>query len=130
MFPESHRDLLSDEKRAAAYLATLMPNGSPQVTPVWFSYENDELRINTMRGRVKEKNMSTRPQVALVIQDPDDTYRFIQIRGEVSGPIEDGAVEHFERLSQKYDGKPFRPLRPNEVRVIFRIEPRSVSIEE
>ncbi len=130
MFPESHRDLLSDEKRAAAYLATLMPDGSPQVTPLWFSYENNLLRINTKRGRVKEKNLSARPQVALVIQDPADTERFIQVRGVAANPIEEGAVDHIERLSQKYDGKPFRPLGPGEVRAIFEIEPFSISTNE
>ncbi|GMR09792.1 MAG: hypothetical protein BMS9Abin28_0612 [Anaerolineae bacterium] len=130
MFPESHRDLLSDEKRAAAYLATLMPDGSPQVTPVWFSYDNDQLRINTNRGRVKERNLSARPQVALVIQDPDDTYRFIQVRGAAAKPTEEGAVDHIERLSHKYHGEPFRPLRPGEVRVIIEIEPSSVSTNE
>ncbi|MFQ5943443.1 MAG: PPOX class F420-dependent oxidoreductase [Anaerolineales bacterium] len=130
MLPESHLDLLSDEKPSLAYLATTMPDGSPQVTPIWFSYSNGELWINTRTGRVKEKNMSARPQVALVIQDPSETYRFLQIRGEASGPIQDGAVEHIDRLSHKYDGKPFRSLLPNEGRVIFKIDPRSVSVEE
>lgn len=130
MVPESHRDLLSDDKRAAAYLATLMPDGSPQVTPVWFSYDNDRVRINTARGRVKEKNLTARPQMALAIQDPEDTYRFVQIRGVASDSTEDGAVAHIERLAQKYRGKPFRPLRPGEVRVIFEIEPSSISTNE
>ncbi len=130
MIPESHKDLLSDEKRASAYLATVMPDGSPQVTPVWFSYANDELRINTKRGRVKEKNMSARPQVALLIQAPEDTLRFLQIRGVATGATEDGAVDHIEALSQKYDGKPFRPLHPNEQRVMFTIEASSISTNE
>ena len=130
MFPDTHRDLLSDEVRAAAYLATLMPDGSPQVTPIWFSYENDRLSINTKRGRVKEKNLSARPRMALVIQDPDDTDRFIQIRGIAARPTEGGAADHIERLSQKYNGKPFRPLGPGEVRVIFEIEPSSISTNE
>ena len=129
MFPESHQDLLSDEKRALGYLATVMPDGTPQLTPVWFSYENGELKINTKRGRVKEKNMSARPQVALMIQAPGDTLRFLQIRGAATSATEDGAVEHIERLSQKYDGKPFRSLYPNEVRVMFIIEPSSISTD-
>ncbi len=129
MFPESHQDLLSDKKRALGYLATVMPDGSPQLTPVWFSYENGELKINTKRGRVKEKNMSARPQVALVIQAPGDTLRFLQIRGAATSATEDGAVEHIESLSQKYDGKPFRSLYPNEVRVMFTIEPSSISTD-
>ena len=127
MFPESHLDLLSDERRAVAYLATVMPDGSPQVTPVWFLYENGELKINTVRGRVKEKNMSSRPQVALLIQDPDESYRYLQVRGLAAGPTEEGAVDHIGCLSQKYEGKPFRALLPNEVRVIFEIEASSIN---
>ncbi|MCH7567757.1 MAG: PPOX class F420-dependent oxidoreductase [Nitrospirae bacterium] len=130
MFPESHLDLLSDERRAVAYLATVMPDGSPQVTPIWFSYENGELKINTVRGRVKEKNMSARPRVALLIQAPNETLRFIQVRGVATNATEDGAVEHIERLSQKYDGKPFRSLLPDEVRVMFTIEASSISTNE
>jgi PPOX class probable F420-dependent enzyme len=130
MFPESHQDLLSDEKRAIGFLATVMPDGSPQLTPVWFSYESGEIKINTKRGRVKEKNMSARPQVALVIQAPEDTLRFLQIRGAATYATEDGAVDHIERLSQKYDGKPFRSLNPNEVRVMFTIEPSSISTDQ
>jgi len=129
MFPESHQDLLSDEKRALGFLATVMPDGSPQLTPLWFSYESGEIKINTKRGRVKEKNMSARPQVALVIQAPEDTLRFLQIRGAATGATEQGAVDHIERLSQKYDGKPFRSLYPNEVRVMFTIEPSSISTD-
>ena len=129
MFPESHQDLLSDEKRALGYLATVMPDGSPQLTPVWFSYESGEIKINTKRGRVKEKNISARPQVALVIQAPEDTLHFLQIRGAATSATEDGAIEHIERSSQKYDGKPFRSLYPNEVRVMFTIEPSSISTD-
>ncbi len=130
MFPDSHIDLLSDEKRAAAYLATLMPDGSPQVTPIWFSYDSGKVRINTKRGRIKELNLTARPRMALVIQDPEDTYRFIQIRGVAVHPTEQGAAEHIERLSQKYHGKSFRALYPGEVRVVFEIEPQSVSTNE
>lgn len=130
MFPESHMDLLTDEKRAAAYLATLMSDGTPQVTPIWFSYENGKVSINTKRGRIKEQNLKARPQLALVIQDPHDTYRFLQIRGTADNFTEEGAHEHIERLSQKYHGRPFRALGPEEVRVSIDIEPKSVSTNE
>jgi PPOX class probable F420-dependent enzyme len=130
MIPDSHRDLLSDERRAPAYLATLMPDGSPQLTPVWFSYRDGQVWINTRIGRVKERNLAARPQVALVIQDPDQRLRYLQIRGEVEGPIEEGGHAHIEQLSQKYDRKPFRELVPGEVRVIFKIKARSVSAGE
>jgi PPOX class probable F420-dependent enzyme len=130
MFPESHQDLLTDEKRAAAFLATLMPDGTPQATPIWFSYGDGKLRINTRRGRIKEKNLMARPQIALVIQDPDDTYRFIQVRGLAVNATEEGANEHIDQLSHKYHDRPFRSLHPTEARVIFEIEPQSVSINE
>lgn len=130
MFPESHAELLTHEKRAAAYLATLMPAGTPQVTPIWFSFDDGRLRINTRRGRVKEKNLMERPQVALVIQDPDDTYRFIQVRGLATNSTEEGAAEHIDFLSHKYTDRPFRSLHPGEVRVTFEIEPHSVSVNE
>jgi PPOX class probable F420-dependent enzyme len=105
-----------------------MPDGSPQATPVWFDYQDGEVRINTARGRVKERNMMARPRVALVIHDPGDSYRYIQLRGEAVNAIEQGAAEHINRLSEKYDGKPFRALGSDEVRVTFEIQPRSVSV--
>ena len=73
--------------------------------------------------------MSARPRVALVIQIPGDTLRFLQVRGVAVQATEDGAVEHINELSHKYDGKPFRPLQPNEGRVIFTIEPSSISTD-
>ena len=128
MIPDSHRDLLTDDSRSMAYLATLMQDGSPQLTPVWFDMRDDVLRINTRRGRVKEKNMAARRKVAVVIQDSNETYRYIQVRGEVAGAMEEGADDHIEALSLKYDRKSFRDLEPNEVRVIYEIHPISVSV--
>ena len=128
MIPETHQDLLADESHSMAFLATLMPDGSPQLTPVWFSMVDGNVLINTRRGRVKEKNMAARPRVAVVIHDAQHTYRYIQIRGAVVNATEEGAIEHIEELSQKYDGKPFRALAPGEVRVIYEIKPRSVSV--
>ncbi len=68
--PASHVDLLDDGTKAHAYLATLMPDGSPQVTPVWFNMDGDDILVNTARGRVKDRNMRVRPRTALVIADP------------------------------------------------------------
>lgn len=127
LVPESYRDLLSDSKRAFAYLATVMRDGSPQVTPVWFDIDGEHVRVNTARGRVKDRNMTRRPRVAVVIQDPDDMYRYIQVRGTVVQITEDGATEHINRLAGKYTGKAqYRNLRPGEIRVIYRIRPDSV----
>ena len=82
-FPDSHLDLLSDEKKALLYLATTMHDGSPQVTPVWFNVDGDYILINSALGRVKDKNMRKNPKVAMVIGDPKNPYRYVQIRGQV-----------------------------------------------
>ncbi len=125
LIPESHRDLLEDEKRAFAYLATLMPKGSPQVTPVWFNTDGLHILINTAEGRVKDRNMRARPQVAACIADPDDPYRYLQIRGRVVDVTTEGAVQHINDLSQKYHGRPY-DLQPGQVRVIYKIMPQKV----
>ena len=102
--PESHRDLLNDETRAFVFLATLMSNGSPQVTPVWFNTQGDYLLINSAKGKVKDKNMRIRPMVAMCIQDPNDPYRYLQIRGQVIEITEKGANAHIDALAGKYTG--------------------------
>jgi PPOX class probable F420-dependent enzyme len=127
--PETHQDLLQDE-RAFAYLATLMLDGSPQLTKVWFDTDGAYIRVNTREGRVKDHNMSARPDVAIVIPDPEDHYRYIQIRGRVESRSVEGAKAHIERLAHKYTGEDFDQLhgpRPaGEVRVIYKIRPVSV----
>jgi PPOX class probable F420-dependent enzyme len=126
--PESHQDLLTDEKRAFAVLATLMEDGTPQATPVWFDTDGDRIRVNTARGRVKDRNMTARPKVALAITDPDDPYRYLQMRGTVVAATEEGAREHIDRLAKKYIGQDRYPwARPGEVRVIYTIRPEAVS---
>ena len=93
-FPEEFLDLLNEESKALLYLATLMPDGSPQVTPVWFDTDGEYILINTNEGRVKDRNMKARPNVAMTIQDPNDPYRYLGIRGEVVGYTREGADEH------------------------------------
>jgi len=124
-FPESHRDLLANNKRAFAYLATLMSNGSPQVTPVWFDTEGEYIRINSAEGRIKDRNMRARPQVAVCIADPDNSYRYVQVRGRVVEITKEGATQHIHDLSQKYHGKPY-DLQPGQVRVIYKILPEKL----
>ena len=123
--PAEYHDLLKDETKAFLFLATLMPNGSPQVTPVWFSADDNHILINTAKGRVKERNMRARPQVALVIQDPSTPYRYLQIRGCVDSFTEEGGDEHINFLSLKYDGKPWKKV-VGQTRVIFKILPDHV----
>jgi PPOX class probable F420-dependent enzyme len=124
--PEPFKDLFA--KVAYANLATVMPDGSPQVTPVWFDYDGDCLRINSAKGRVKDKNMRRYKRVALSIQDPDNAYRYLAVLGNVEEITEEGADAHIDSLAKKYLGKDKYPFRgPGEVRVIYKIRPEKVS---
>ena len=121
-FPEQFLDLLKDETRAYLFLATTMPDGTPQVTPVWFDVDDTYILINTNEGRVKDKNMKARPKVAMAIQDPGDPYRYIQVRGEVAEYTREGGDEHINKLSLKYDNKPWK-YREGQKRIIYKIRP-------
>jgi PPOX class probable F420-dependent enzyme len=121
-FPEKYLDLFKDETRAFLFLATTMPDGSPQVTPIWFNSDGEHILINTNEGRVKDKNMKARPKVAMVIQDPSTPYRYLQIRGEVAESTREGADEHINQLSLKYDNKPWN-YREGQKRIIYKIKP-------
>ena len=123
--PKNHQDLLKDETKAYVYLATIMADGTPQVTPVWFSVDENYILINTAVGRVKDRNMQAHPNVALVFQDPNDPFRYMQIRGKIAERTSEGAVEHIHALSQKYMGKDW-DIPAGEERVIFKILPDKV----
>jgi len=125
--PDKFLDLLQ-QKKAFANLATVMPDGSPQVTPVWFDFTDGLVRVNTAKGRVKARNLKPGAAVALAIMDPAEPYRYLQIRGRVRRAFEEGADAHIDSLAKKYlgvDKYPFR--RPGEVRVMYEIEPSSAS---
>lgn len=125
--PDSHRDLLS--KKAFAALATVGQNGTPQVTPVWFDDDGRHIRFNTAKGRVKDKNLRRNPVVALSIQDPDNPYRYVQVKGRVAEVTEDGADAHIDALAKKYLGRDKYPHRqPGEVRVIYKVLPERVQV--
>jgi PPOX class probable F420-dependent enzyme len=122
--PEKYQDLLN--KKAFAQLATIMPDGTPQVSPVWFEYDGKNILINSAKGRVKDKNMRRDPRVGLDIQDPDNPYRHISIRGRVVQITEDGADAHIDRLTKKYINQDRYPYRgQGEVRVIYKIQPEA-----
>lgn len=120
--PTEYLDLLNEQTKALLYLATIMPDGSPQVTPVWFDTDGEYIRVNTNEGRVKDRNMKARPQVAMVIQDPNDPYRYLGIRGEVVSHTTEGADEHINKLSIQYDDKPWT-YRNGQRRIIYKIRP-------
>jgi PPOX class probable F420-dependent enzyme len=125
--PDKFLPLLT-QKKAFANLATVMPDGSPQVTPVWFDYKDGKFFVNTARGRVKDRNMSAQSRVALAILDPDNPYSHVAVRGKVVRVTEDGADASIDALAKKYLGKDKYPFRqPGEVRVLYEIEPISVS---
>jgi PPOX class probable F420-dependent enzyme len=126
--PDKYMDLMRD-KKAFANLATIMPDGSPQVTPVWFEYADGKVRINTARGRLKARNMKVGAWVALSIVDPHDPYRYVGIRGPVTVETEQGADAHIDALAKKYLGRDVYPFRrAGEVRVIYEIDPQKVHV--
>ena len=122
--PERLRYLLDDETKAYLFLSTLMPDGSPQVTPVWFSYDGTHVLVNSSRGRVKDRNMTERPAVAGLIQDSNDHFSYLQVRGSVVENIEEGADQHIRDLSYKYRGRRDYDI-GDDTRVTYKIEPRS-----
>ena len=125
--PPQFRDLL-ETKKAFAHLSTLMPDGSPQVTPVWFDFDGTHLRINSAKGRVKDRNMRRDARIAVAIQDPDNPYRYLAVRGRVEEITERGADAHIDALTKKYLGQDQYPYRQaGEVRVTYRIRLERVS---
>jgi PPOX class probable F420-dependent enzyme len=125
--PDKYQDLFT--KRAFAHLATLMPDGSPQVTPVWCDLEGDLVLVNTAKGRQKDKNVRRDPRVALAIIDPDNPYRYLEIRGRVVEITENGADAHIDKMAKKYLGVDKYPYRSaSEQRVIFKIQPEHTTM--
>lgn len=129
--PDSHKDLL--ERPVVVSLATVNPDGQPQVTPVWVDYDGTYVRVNSARGRRKVKNMEKRPMVTVLAIDPDDPYRWMEIRGVVEQITEEGAADHIDQLSWRYKEKGFYTTDPQrrsrETRVIFKIRPVRVIVD-
>ena len=120
--PEKYLDLF--QKRAFASLATVMPDGRPQVTPVWCDYDGRHVLVNSAKGRMKDRNMRREPRVSLALIDPDNPYRYLEIRGRVAEITESGADAHIDKLSKKYTNQDkYGRRQPGEVRVIYKIVP-------
>jgi PPOX class probable F420-dependent enzyme len=124
--PAKYADLLSDKAKAFASIATVLKDGSPHVTPVWFDMAGDKIRVNTATGRVKAKTLTEGRKVALAIMDPANPYRYIQIRGKVTNATQTGADPHIDKLSHKYMGKDYPFREPGVSRILIEIEPESV----
>ena len=126
MIPEQFLDLF--QKKAFGSLATLNADGSPQVTPVWCDYDGAHLIVNSARGRRKDRNMRREPRVALSIMDPDNPYRYLEVRGRVVEVTEQGADDHIDKMARKYLGAEKYPFRqPGEVRVLYKVQPERFS---
>ncbi len=124
--PDKFADLF--HKKAFASLATVLPDGQPQVTPVWVDYDGRHVLVNTALGRKKDKNMRQNPRVSLAIMDPENPYRYVEIRGRVAEITQQGADQHIDKMAKKYLDKDKYPFRaPGEVRVLFKIEPEHFS---
>jgi len=124
--PDTHRDIL--DSKAIAHLATLMPDGRPQVTPVWFDFDGAHVRVNSTRGRRKDRNMRRDARVALSMCDVENPYRYLEVRGTIVEITEQGADEHIDALAMKYLGEEKYPHRvPGDVRVIYKVAPESFS---
>jgi len=122
--PENFKDLFT--KKAFAHVATLLTDGTPHVSPVWVEFDGKNILMNSAKGRVKDKNMRRNKNIALSIQDPENPYRYIQVRGEVIEVTENGADAHIDHLSKKYTGDIYKKRQPGEVRVTYKIRPDRV----
>mgnify|MGYP003937685489 CR=1 FL=1 len=120
--PESFKDLFT--KVAFAHLATCMPDGSPQVTPVWCDFDGEHVIFNSAKGRQKDRNVRRDPRVSMAISDPENPYRYLEIRGKVVEITEQGAAEHIDKMAKKYLGVDKYPYaQPGEVRVLYKVKP-------
>ena len=125
--PEKYRDLFN--KRAFANLGTIMPDGRPQVTPVWVDYDGTHVIFNSAKGRQKDRNVRRDPRVALAIVDPDNPYRYLEIRGRVAEITEEGAAHHIDKMAKKYLGVDKYPYgQAGEVRVLYKILPEHTTM--
>jgi PPOX class probable F420-dependent enzyme len=120
--PEKYADLF--QKRAFANLGTLMPDGRPQVTPVWVDYDGEHVIFNSAKGRQKDRNVRRDPRVSMAISDPENPYRYLEIRGRVEEITEQGASEHIDKMAKKYLGVDKYPYaQAGEVRVMYKVKP-------
>lgn len=126
VLPDEKRDLL--ERPIVVTLVTLMPDCQPQANPVWFSWDGTYIWVNSAKGRQKDKNMRRQPKVTILSVDPDNPYRYLEVRGEVVEITEEGAIDHINFLSNRYRGQPdyyatMPERRGKEQRVIYKIKP-------
>ena len=128
IIPKQFRDLASPDSSAIAFLATTMPDGSPIISPVWFGAEGeDTILIVTGADSIKGKNMVARPQVSVVLQDPNDKHRYVQLRGHFAERVDDSqqAMDMLDAFSRRYTGVDYPERLPHES--IFKIKVERVN---
>jgi PPOX class probable F420-dependent enzyme len=124
--PEKYLDLF--QKPAFGVLATLMPDGQPQVTPVWVDWQDGRVIVNSAKGRQKDKNIERDPRVTITLIDPNNPYRYVEVRGRVDETTQQNADTHIDKMAKKYLGKDKYPFRqPGEVRVMYKIAPQKIT---
>ena len=124
--PETHADIL--DKKSFAQWATIGPKGEPQVNPVWFEWDGEHIVISQTKTRQKFRNVKREPRVAVSVLDPDDPYRYLEIRGEVVGIEEDEGNAFINKMAKKYLGHDeYRWDPPGAERIVVRIEPQGTT---
>src|SRR6266568_140080 len=125
--PEKAKDLF--DRPVIASLATLMPGGEPQLTPVWIDYDGQYVRVNTARGRQKDRNLKVGSPVTALLIDPQNPYHWVEVRGHVAEVIGDekGARAHINQLSHKYRGTDYPAPKNGEYRLMYKIIPDKVN---
>ncbi len=117
--PENLMDLF--RRPVVATLATMMPDGQPQLTPVWLDYDGEHVIVNTARGRQKDRNMQRNVRVTLLLIDPQDPHHWAELRGYIADSTEEGAYAMIKKLALKYRGKEEYDLPPGQVRVTYKV---------
>lgn len=128
MIPESHIDLVAWDTRSFAHMATIGPSGEPQSSPVWFEWDGTHIKFSLTKDRQKYRNVQQEKRVAMSVMDPDDSYRYLEIRGELDEIEEDPDIDFISRMAKKYIGKDRYPWhQAGDERVIMKIRPTKVS---
>lgn len=127
-FDSATRQLFEDKN--IAFVATLMKDGSPQITPVWIDIDGDSILVNTAMGRVKQKNIEKDPRIAISIVDRNNPYHMVSVRGEVTEQITGQVAEdHIDKMAKKYLNKDKYPLRTEgEKRILLKVTPTKVAV--
>ncbi|MDA8368232.1 MAG: PPOX class F420-dependent oxidoreductase [Actinomycetota bacterium] len=117
------------DRPVIANVATVDAEGRPQITPVWVDVEDGAVVFNTARGRVKDRNLSANPNIAVSVVDPDDAFNVVVVRGTARA-VEEGADAHIDRLAKKYMGLDEYPMRqPGEVRVKYVLDAEAIPMQ-